>query len=150
MAQNAYQDANRAQERSQVSPGELKGPRKTLFRVSKKTCLSKGTGSAFKRRALQRHVLKCCITCSNQREQSRQGGPIKSSGLRPRLAARPRPRRWAWKQRSQKRLNTKQNTSNIPKIIPSNLKHTFSKLSPQYQQKYAQNAPKMLPQSTQN
>ena len=61
MAQNAYQDANRAQERSQVSPGELKGPRKTLFRVSKKTCLSKGTGSAFKGGEFDKHGINSCV-----------------------------------------------------------------------------------------
>ena len=33
------------------------------------TCLSKGTGSAFKGWALQKHVLKCCSSCSNQKEQ---------------------------------------------------------------------------------
>ena len=87
--------------------GGKKTPKKTL----KKTCLSKGTGSAFKGRALQRHVLKFCIRCSKQREQSKKGGPIESSGLRPRLAAWPRPRLRRWKQRSQKRLSAQQNTS---------------------------------------
>ena len=44
-----------------------KAPKKSL----KKTCLSKGTGSALKGGALQRHVLKCWIRRSKQKEQSR-------------------------------------------------------------------------------
>jgi len=115
--------------------GEKKAPQKTL----KKTCLSKGTGSAFKGRALQRHVLKFCIRCSKQREQSKKGGPIESSGLRPRLAARPRPRLRRWKQRNQKRL--KPSTNHI-KYLPNHPQKPQTKPSRNHNViKYSSNHP---------